>query len=220
VANPTLLYQYAVLNLAAERHDAYRATCAQIVEIAQQTGDPNQANTAAWVCALAPRAVDDLDTCVALAAAVLKEKPKDYALLNTHAAILVRAGRHQDALQQFDTAIAAHGKGGTAMDWLFQALARLEAGETAAARKLVEQSAEWLKKLEAGQLEDSSISTPLSWSDRVEFRSLLKEARSRIERQEGLSRSHRPDSPSGFCWIPCRILWPLTSLYSTIIPEE
>lgn len=114
--NPQLLYQLAQVSLAADRPETYRKACSMLVKLAKKTGDLDLANTAAWACTLGPNAVEDFDTIVALSSKAVAANPKSYPYLNTYAAILVRAGRHDDALKQLDTAIAAYGKGGTAID--------------------------------------------------------------------------------------------------------
>ena len=45
------------------------------MNLAEQTDDLSLANTAAWTCALAPDAVEDLDACVKLAAQAVAKNP-------------------------------------------------------------------------------------------------------------------------------------------------
>lgn len=145
--------------------------------MAEQTGDLNLGNTAAWACALAPDAVEDLDAVVALSAKAVAKNPKSYPNLNTYGAILVRAGRHDEALKQLDAATAAHGEGGTALDWLFQALAWNALGEADKAGKLARKTALWMKQIESGELKSKDFPDPLPWGTRVELKTLLLETR-------------------------------------------
>ena len=47
--------------------------------------------------------------------------------------------------------------------------------------RLVERAERSIAQLESGEVEGENDSTPLSWSDRIEYQLLLDEARSRTE---------------------------------------
>ena len=172
---PSLIHELAVMSLMAKRLETYQQCCAILVKAAQETGDEDLANMAAWISSLGPNTTNVLDDCVKLAQQAAKDNPDSYPHLNTLAAVLARSGRHEEAAKQAELAIAAHGQGGTAMDWLFQALTARKLNQPAEAQKLVDKSVRWFKQLQAGEIESKHFPTPLKWSDRAEYQTLLAE---------------------------------------------
>src|SRR5205823_11794184 len=98
-------------------------TCADALAHFQDTKDAAHANVVAWTCALAPAAVTSYEPALALARRAVAAEPKDRNHLSTLAAMLYRAGRHQDAVEKLKASLALHGKDGDGFDRLFLAMA-------------------------------------------------------------------------------------------------
>jgi tetratricopeptide (TPR) repeat protein/putative hemolysin len=123
---------YARLALATGNREAYRKSCAVIVE---RVGTPNDG---AWSCALGPEALPNLKPAVALARAAVQTSPGDGNIRNTLGAILYRAGQYREAVTELNQAVRMSPQGGTWADFLFLALAHQRLGDIEAARHALE----------------------------------------------------------------------------------
>jgi serine/threonine protein kinase/WD40 repeat protein/tetratricopeptide (TPR) repeat protein len=149
---PRAHYDHALACLKASDQAGYRRICADWIESLPPVGrglGPMLANSVAMACALGPDAVSTWAKPLALiehalrwlrAARLALEQQQRFqsirhALLNTHGAVLYRAGRYPDAVARLKESMAAHGKGGTVQDWLFLALAHHQMKQVDEARK-------------------------------------------------------------------------------------
>jgi len=100
----TVAYLLALAQLARDDHAGYQATCALLVSNFVDSQDAETAYNVAWTCALAPEALSDLSTPIALAerATTLDATALKYAA--TLGALQYRAGRLDQARTTLETA--------------------------------------------------------------------------------------------------------------------
>jgi serine/threonine protein kinase/WD40 repeat protein/Flp pilus assembly protein TadD len=145
-------YLQAVACLKAGDAAAYRAVCAGIARRLPPVGPklvPVEASSAARAFVLRRDATDDwarplawIDHALALVDVVEKAKPSDkealrpvrHAFLNTRGALLLRAGRFEEAAKVLRKGMSLHQNGGQELDFLFLALAEHRLGHADAAK--------------------------------------------------------------------------------------
>jgi len=101
----------------------------------------------------------------------------DQIRLNTLGAILYRAGRVEEAIEQLERAVAAHGAGGTYYDALFLAMANHRIGHAEEARSWLRRASE----VAPAAMRKPDASGPSSWIPRIEIEILRREAAALIE---------------------------------------
>jgi Flp pilus assembly protein TadD len=132
---------------------------------------PKVANNLAWTCALGPAALDDYGRVIAMAETAVASRP-ELNRVNTLGAVLHRAGRHREALEQLNRAVALHGAGGTAYDAVMLAMVHHALGDR-------ERASAWLER--ARQPAPVSMRKPdaagaSSWIPSLELELLRAEA--------------------------------------------
>jgi tetratricopeptide (TPR) repeat protein len=144
-------FDVARVRLALNETAGYRAACAHLLERFGHAGHPDDANSIAWVCVLAPDAVTDpqrplelAERAVALGPSRYPAKSADY--LNTLGAALYRAGRYAEAVERLSQAVQARVAGGTGWDWFLLAMAHARAGRPDEARRCYDAGARWLEQ--------------------------------------------------------------------------
>ena len=166
----------ALARLALGDHGEYVAACRQVLEKFGAAGlAPKTANNVAWSCALGPAAMSDYAPAVRLAELAAARSAQNR--LNTLGAILYRAGRVEEAIEQLGRSVAAHGAGGTHYDALFLAMAHHRLGHAEEAR-------DWLRRASEVTpiaMRKPDASGPSSWIPRVEIEMLRREAAALIE---------------------------------------
>jgi tetratricopeptide (TPR) repeat protein len=115
---------------------AYRAACAAL---AKGTSAPE----AAWVCALGPNSPEVLEPFLKAAA---KGAADNHPSLRAHGALLLRAGRHADALKRLDQALKARGPHATPAEELLIALAYHKLGRADDARLWLARARAWMDR--------------------------------------------------------------------------
>jgi Flp pilus assembly protein TadD len=174
-AGARMEYNRAVLGLRANDEQSYRAICVSLLAAFSETEDGPTANTVAWICSLSAASAVDRDRVVLLAEqAVAHRRTNTY--LNTLGAALHRAGRHQDAVKVLAETIEAHGRGGTAHDWLFLAMAHHALGRTDDARLWFHKAAQWIDQAVEQQASGSPVDPSFTWSSQIELHVLRREA--------------------------------------------
>jgi tetratricopeptide (TPR) repeat protein len=161
----------ALAMLKAGDRDNYRKLCAQVLQQEGATNLASVANNLAWVCSVSPDAINDYTHPVALAQAVVRAAQSAEAkigALNTLGAILYRAGRYREAIEQLNEGIRLTQGPGAHLDWVFLAMAHHRLGES-------EQAHKYLARVGGPQPNSSSL-----W-DRLEVEILQREARQLIE---------------------------------------
>jgi eukaryotic-like serine/threonine-protein kinase len=169
-------WRLAMVRLAMGDHGEYVAVCRHILEKFGAEGQtPRTSNNIAWSCALGPAALTDYAPAVSLAESAAARSEQNR--LNTLGAILYRAGRVDEAIEQLDRSVVAHGAGGTHYDALFLAMAHHQLGHADEARR-------WLRRAcEAAPvaMRKPDASGPSSWIPLVEIEMLRREAKTLIE---------------------------------------
>jgi Flp pilus assembly protein TadD len=130
----------------------------------------------AWACALAPEALADLKPAVDLARLAVQARPKDAEVRNTLGAILYRVGQHQEAVKELNQAIKLSNSAGSALDFLFLAMAQHRLGQTEEAKKALAQA-----------VEAAENAPPDEWASRLTWQLLRREAEQVLK--EGPSKS-------------------------------
>jgi WD40 repeat protein/tetratricopeptide (TPR) repeat protein len=169
LAAPSPLYDAALANLAVGDVAGYRKVCARLVKEHAGEDDEEICNTLAWVCSLAPGAVDDWAVPLRWAK-YLDAQQKDYNMMNTSGALHYRAGRLDEALKRLTAAVEKNSKVGTPHDWVFLALVELRQGHADAAQR-------WLAKLQA----DPDGDKELERRSQLELNLLRREAEALIQ---------------------------------------
>jgi WD40 repeat protein/tRNA A-37 threonylcarbamoyl transferase component Bud32 len=157
-------HRAAIVSLAAGDHAGYRRICNDVLETFLRSGDANQLNGAAWICALGPDAVADFQPLLRELDRVFGPDP-DANQLNTLGAVLYRAGRFDDAVRRLEQSIAKRDKVGTVQDWLFLAMAHRRLGHAAESQKWLEKAVQGGKQGRGG-----------SWDQSLELQLLRREA--------------------------------------------
>ena len=152
----------------------YREVCAGILAEFRSTENADVANQAAWTCVLAPGATEDLAQLVRLAETAVAGKPI-YNYLNTLGIALYRADQLDLSIQRLNEAIRAHGKEGTAADWLFLAMAHQRLGQADEARKWLDRAVRWIDTTGQAKSRDSAGSRQ-PWNQRLEIQLFRREA--------------------------------------------
>jgi tetratricopeptide (TPR) repeat protein len=162
------------------------------------TDDPMVANFVAWTCALASGALRDYDPVIALAKKAAEERPDSGQFRNTLGAILHRAGRHDDAIEQLTELdrrweAADHAiQSSPAYTWYFLAMAHQKAGNDERAR-------EYLTK--ANRATDEALvdeKNPPAWNRQATLGFLRKEADRLVGMggEESMESGEKPDRES------------------------
>jgi WD40 repeat protein/serine/threonine protein kinase/tetratricopeptide (TPR) repeat protein len=168
-----LWHHRAILYLSAGDSAGYQGACKIMLQRCPRSRDPN---SMAWMCTLAPDAVADPTLPVQLAKEALLARPGDYASLNTLGAALYRSGEYSAAIEQLNEARKKSGKGGSAFDWLFLAMAHQRTGQTAQARQSLDKAVQTINRAALEQTEGAAPAAALSWNERLELQILRREA--------------------------------------------
>jgi WD40 repeat protein/tetratricopeptide (TPR) repeat protein len=175
------LSSLAVAHLGRGDLAAYRRACVSMSERLGPTDRPGNWNSLSWVCSLAAGDTVEPDRLVRLMDRAVKAEPNTYAFLNTRGAVLYRAGRFQDAIDQLQEAVKLQGAGGAFEDWVFLALARSRLGQAGQAREALKRA---LVLYDEGLQPTQPGRRPADWSTRVEWRQLRKEAEQLLPKAE------------------------------------
>jgi tetratricopeptide (TPR) repeat protein len=141
-----------MIYLAAARPEAYRRTCARLVQQFGQTDEPQVPALLVWCCKLLPDAVDDFDAVVRVGEKALAKLPDNGRLMRDLAALLYRAGRFEQALQRTEEGIQYRPeKKPVVWDWLWLAMVQHRLGETDKARDWLRQAQEWIDQNDQGR---------------------------------------------------------------------
>jgi hypothetical protein len=167
-------------HLSLGDHKNYIATCRELLKkLGVASPAPVTANDVARIFALGPSALEDYAPAIRMAQLAADGGESDG--LSTLGAILYRAGRLSDAIEQLNRSVTAHRDGGTQFDAIFLAMAHHQLGHTEEART-------WLKHASVTapvptRKPDTSGST--SWIPSVELGILRREAATLFELARG-----------------------------------
>jgi tetratricopeptide (TPR) repeat protein len=173
-----VLAHLSMAQLGNDDRDGFRQTCALMLERYGRTSDADIANAVAWTCSLGANAVADTAWPVGLAEQAVAAS-RTYANLNTLGVALYRDGKFDLAIKTLNEAIEANDKNGTALDWLFLAMAHQRNGNKEEAGKFLDKAGAWIDDAlkEKKPLEGKA----LHWTQRQELKLLRKEAEALIK---------------------------------------
>ncbi|HKI20655.1 MAG TPA: hypothetical protein VKA15_22385, partial [Isosphaeraceae bacterium] len=140
--NVVLRYHHMLCLLENGDLPGYRRAATDLFTRFGKVTTPNEANNAAWYCALGADALADLNAPVRMAETALAgyaPNQKRFAL-NTLGAALYRAGQVDEAIRRLEESVRAAGGVGVPQDWAFLVMAYWKKGNGEAARL-------WLDKL-------------------------------------------------------------------------
>jgi WD40 repeat protein/tRNA A-37 threonylcarbamoyl transferase component Bud32 len=141
--------------------------------------DPYAAGNAAWIMALTPFGDPKLE--LELIEHAAKEKPQDYAVMNTFGLVLYRNGRFEEAVKKIEEAIAAREKKeANPWDCMILAMACHWLNKADEADKWYGKVQEWFAKPAAQR--QNYQGKALTWTDRVELEVLHDEVRRLLEK--------------------------------------
>lgn len=116
------------------------------------------------------------NACEQLLRPVLAKPPRDYPLLSTQALLSYRREKFPEARAVLDSALQAHGQGGTTADWLLLAMVSLKLKKSQEAAKWLDQAETWFTN-KLPETEHRNRGQPLTWQERLELDWLRGEAR-------------------------------------------
>jgi tetratricopeptide (TPR) repeat protein len=164
-ATADVCYRHALLCLSRGDRAGYAAACSALVQRFGKSQNSEDAKYVAWSCALGPEALRELQPAVEAARRAVQANSKGGAERNALGAILYRAGQYDEAVKELNESIPLNGAGGTAIDFLFLAMAHHRLGKPAEAQK-------WLEKATQAHAQQP----PVAWTDRLEWQLLHGEA--------------------------------------------
>jgi tetratricopeptide (TPR) repeat protein len=168
------LWRYrAMAHLAAADLDAYRRTCAAMVERFEKTEDRTAACNVLYACVLREDALADRSRLLPLARVAADVW---HFGTWTRGAALYRAARYEEAVQCFEAAAPVYRP--RAWDWCFLAMAHHRLGHAAEARRCLAEAARWIDEANRPEEDDLSGTRPTwgNWEERVIYPLLLREA--------------------------------------------
>jgi Flp pilus assembly protein TadD len=170
--DPAVWCVHALLRLRAGDRAGYRRACAHLLQRAGDRGGP-AAYLAAWVCVLAPEAVDDPLRPVHLAERALGGGLRNADYLSVLGAAHCRAGQLEAAVRRLNEAMALREPNPAPAEWLYLAMARRRLGHRVEAQQ-------WLAKATGGLAEAGTArgdaDSRLPWPQRLRLELLRKEA--------------------------------------------
>jgi WD40 repeat protein/serine/threonine protein kinase/tetratricopeptide (TPR) repeat protein len=133
-------HQLALALVKTGNRIEYRKLCRLLSKQLDERSDPDVARLAASVAVVAPRALDDYSTTIALVERALKnvEAERRQQFLDASGALLFRSGRHRESIARLRESLAVPGGHGREHDWLFLAMALHCDGQTNEAIKYLD----------------------------------------------------------------------------------
>jgi predicted Zn-dependent protease len=171
-------YRHALVLLREHDIGGYRSVCAAGLAQFACTEKPDAANWIAWTCALAPGAVDDWKSPLRLAQQASRGDPKSESYHTTFGAVLYRAGRIEEAIQELEKTTKLFKAPGAnaaqtspAYPWFFLAMAHRRRGNPEQSRRCLTRATELADR--------ENINQP-SWNRKLTLELLRREASSAI----------------------------------------
>jgi WD40 repeat protein/tetratricopeptide (TPR) repeat protein/predicted Ser/Thr protein kinase len=159
----------ALLRLETGDEAAFLTSCRAALKQFDDPGvAPDDAFRVAWLCDLVPQEGLDRARVVTLAERAANSDAKSDRYLSTLGGALLRAGRTEEAITKLQDAVSLHGKGGTAEQFFFLALAHHRLGHASEAQR-------WLRQAREDQANALALDT-LPWTRRLELKFLSTEA--------------------------------------------
>jgi len=166
-------HRHALLRLRLDDGNGYREACAKILERFGGATDVADALLTVRTCVLAAGADEDVARALAIAERAQAAAPKDPASYLYLGAALHRARRYDDAIVALNRSTKAGSKDDAIPNCLFLAMTHQRLGDGEQAKLYLQRAATAMKQ----------ASARLSWSDRLEFALLGREAENLIKEQ-------------------------------------
>ena len=153
--------------------------CRTMLQQFGQTAQADDGHWIAWACTLAPDAITDWATAIALAEKAVQSDPKSATYLNTSGAVLYRAGRFDEALARLSEAEplvqepSEAIKSPPAYTWFFLAMTQQRLGHAEEAKQWLDKAVTWTDKTLA---EADQGTADLPWNRRLTLKLLRDEA--------------------------------------------
>lgn len=167
----------AVAHLGAGDLDDYRVACAAMMERFDRSQEPVLANHVVGTCSLLGDALPDMARLLPLARIAASRHPGNGRILG---AALYRAGRYDEAVQNFEKAAKVYPF--RASDWSFLAMVHHRQGHSGEARRCLARAERWIESADQVKEDDTGRVQPAwgSWDEKVGFPLLLCEAKQLI----------------------------------------
>jgi tetratricopeptide (TPR) repeat protein len=188
------LWRYlAMAHLAAADLDAYRRTCAAMLERFEKTEDRLAACNVVYACVLREDAVADRTRL--LAPARVAAEVWHFGAW-TRGAALYRAARYEEAVQCFESAVPVYRP--RAWDWCFLAMAHHRLGHREEARCCLVEAVRWIEQANRPEEDDLSGTGPSwgNWEERVIYPMLLREAEELLGEPKQSGQRQEKSSPA------------------------
>ena len=189
-------YHCALLSLAANDRNQYRAACRDMLTRFGKNENPAEQDFAFWTAALAPQALDDYRSAIALAQQAVELHPQHADLCRSLGALLFRAGRHDEAVKQLAALVAEQeakppgASTSTAYSLFFLAMAQHQVGNEQDARTTLTKAVELTK----AELNDQQA--PPAWNRKLTLELLQDEASRMVGGEPDAAGESPPDSES------------------------
>jgi WD40 repeat protein/tRNA A-37 threonylcarbamoyl transferase component Bud32/tetratricopeptide (TPR) repeat protein len=175
----------ALTEMALNQTDAYRASCTQTLDRFRATEDPALAALLAWTCSLAPGSTADPERVVQLAGLAVGREPNNYAFARAQGAAFYRAGKFQEAVERFTSAVQRREQPAPSA-WLYLALAHGRLHHAAEAKKWLGKARQWVDQAprqEPGAAADKNALDwhKLPWNERLALTLLQREAEALLQ---------------------------------------
>lgn len=174
-------FYYGVLNkLVLGDIDSAANTVAEMIRLLGDSNHPTTQHFIVWSASLAPGLVDDYQALVSLARRGVGNDPDNQQYSNGFGAILMRAGKYDEAIGHLQKASAVGEDGSTSSSYTryFQAMTEHHLGNSDAAVDLLDQ---------ANKSSDQELADSPAWNRRLTLELLRREAESLIQSQPATS---------------------------------
>jgi eukaryotic-like serine/threonine-protein kinase len=181
-----LWYFRAVCHAVAGESDAYRETCAAMLERFESTSDRRVVCFVLAACVLrdgalaGPMIAPAAEHEARLAKLVRLVPAQNDFGISCHGASLYRASRFAEAISTIESAAKIYAP--RARDWCFLAMAHHRLGHTAEAQRCLAEAIRWIGDANRAVLDEPTGSRPAwaDWPERAEYPLLLHEAQERL----------------------------------------
>jgi len=136
---PDVWYGAALLSLWSQDLPRYRSLCERLLKEFGRIQDIGRSSALAYLCTLGPGATAHPESVVEIARRIVAEQPLD-GNIHTLATALFRAGKYQEAIEEFDRALRIRGDEGTPFYWVFLAMCHHKLGRQ-------EEADRWFQKV-------------------------------------------------------------------------
>jgi WD40 repeat protein/tetratricopeptide (TPR) repeat protein len=186
-------YDVAQARLQLGDANGYREACARALQRFGETEDPVLAATVAWTCSLASAATDDPEQVVRLANRTVIQDDQDYLCQRARGAALYRAGKFQEAIGCFTTAMQRRQEPSPSA-WCFLAMAHQRLKHPGEATKWLDKAREWADQARRKKPEGEG-EPQLRWDERLAVTLLQREAEALLKEANNPERTESADTP-------------------------